>query len=271
MKNYNKDENQKQTFQINPSTLETIDRAFVEWVENLGIHAQQSSGWKPVNVIWLGKERAFQNKDADENRDVNNVLEFPAIAVRRAGKQKSLSEKGVVYADIPSERDTGGHIEVGSVVNQKKTDNFQRAQNYRKGLKYQTPKENRKVVRKTAYMPQVIYVKINYAIKLISQYQQQMNQMTEEFMNDTGAVNYFTISKDNHTYEAFMQEDFSEDGNIGNYLEEERKFISEFNVDVLGHLIGSDGNEDEAYITVIENAVDVQIDEQIVTGSFANY
>ena len=44
-----------------PSTLETIDAAFYEYInDGLDIHTKTNKGWKKAPVIWVSSERAFQ-------------------------------------------------------------------------------------------------------------------------------------------------------------------------------------------------------------------
>ena len=46
-----------------PSTLETIDSALFEWLDNeLNIFATTNKGWKKVPIIWSGTERSSQIK-----------------------------------------------------------------------------------------------------------------------------------------------------------------------------------------------------------------
>ena len=50
-----------------PSTLETIDRAFFEFVDDkLNIFASTNKGWEKIPVIWVSAERAFQIKNNKE-------------------------------------------------------------------------------------------------------------------------------------------------------------------------------------------------------------
>ena len=55
---------------IMPSTLETIDRAFYEWVdESLNIFSSTNTGWKKVPLTWVSAERSFQVKNNKDLRD----------------------------------------------------------------------------------------------------------------------------------------------------------------------------------------------------------
>ena len=50
-----------------PSTIETIDTSFYEWVnQSLNISVTTNKGWEKVPVLWLTAERAFQVKNNKE-------------------------------------------------------------------------------------------------------------------------------------------------------------------------------------------------------------
>ena len=74
------------------------------------------------------------------------------------------------------------------------------------------------------FIPIPTYVNITYNVTLRSEYQQQMNDMITPFITYPGQVNHFVFKKDNHKYEAFVQQDFAMNNNITNMGEEERKF-----------------------------------------------
>ena len=61
--------------ELQPSTIETIDRAIFEFVdEDLDIFCSTNKGFKKVPFIWAGAERAYQIKHDRELRDVNGWL-----------------------------------------------------------------------------------------------------------------------------------------------------------------------------------------------------
>ena len=48
----------KEDTELMPSTLETIDTAFYDWVnETLDISATSNRGWNKVPLIWVSAER----------------------------------------------------------------------------------------------------------------------------------------------------------------------------------------------------------------------
>ena len=55
-----------------PSTIETIDQAFFNWVdEAVSPSSETNKGFKKVPVIWISAERAYQIKSDKDMRDSN--------------------------------------------------------------------------------------------------------------------------------------------------------------------------------------------------------
>ena len=67
---------------IMPSTIETVDRAFFEYVDNqLNIFSNTNKGFEKVPVFWVSAERAHHIKRDKGLRDSNGVLKLPIITV----------------------------------------------------------------------------------------------------------------------------------------------------------------------------------------------
>ena len=108
---------------------------------------------------------------------------------------------------------------------------------------------------------------MTYSITLRSEYQQQMNSMLAPFITRTGQINSFVFTKDNHRYEAFIQQDFTQNNNLANLAEEERMFSSKIDVKVLGYLMGDGDNDATPKIVVKETIVEVKlIRERSIVG-----
>ena len=116
----------KETKEIMPSTLETIDRAFYDWVnKTLDISATTNRGWNKVPLIWVSAERSFQIKD---NKDLRkkDIFVLPAISIERTSLEKDPNMKGVAWAHLPRHNDAkGGAITVARRIQQEKTANFE--------------------------------------------------------------------------------------------------------------------------------------------------
>ena len=112
--------------EIQPSTIETIDRALFEYIdEELDIFCTTNKGFKKVPFIWAGAERAFQIKHDRELRDVNGFLIYPIMSLERTGITKNLTDRGAYYAAAQNIGDAkGGSMTVARVIKQDKTANF---------------------------------------------------------------------------------------------------------------------------------------------------
>ena len=84
-----------------PSTIETIDQAFFNWVNDIiNPSATTNKGFKKVPVIWISAERAHQIKDDKDMRDSNGVLKLPLLIVNRTAVAKDPTFKGGVQANV---------------------------------------------------------------------------------------------------------------------------------------------------------------------------
>ena len=260
-----------------PSTIETIDRALYDWLdEKMNIFSTTSGGWKKVPTIWVSAERAFQIKNNKDLRDSNGVLKLPLITVERTSVVKDPSKKGTAWGNIPPVRDEkGGSIVIARRIQQDKTAAFANADSAKKAnrtvghgqINFRTTKKNKKVVYETITIPMPVYLDITYDIIVRGEYLQQMNEILTPFMVRTGGINYFNIYRDGHRYEGFIQQDFSQNNNVKNMGEDERMYESTVQIKVLGYIIGADKNEERPKIVTRENAVEVkQPREKFMTG-----
>ena len=198
--------------EIQPSTIETIDRALFDYIdEELDIFCSTNKGFKKVPFIWAGAERAFQIKHNRELRDVNGWLIYPIMSIERTGISKDLTKRGAYYAaamNLPDNK--GGSMTVARTIKQDKTANFANADSKRLVLdgigsnQNNFPTKNEKVVYETITVPIPVYLEVTYTLTVMSEYQQQINEIITPFMTKTGAVNYFVIEKDNHRFEVLL-------------------------------------------------------------------
>ncbi len=264
-----------------PSTMETIDTAFYEWVdESLNISTNSNAGWNKVPVLWLSAERAYQIKHSQELRDSVGKLKLPIITVTRTSITKDKQFKGAMQAHFPPDSQypgdyKGGTIQIARRISQKKSRDFAN-KDFRNSIKgkapggtseYTGPKDNKKVVYETLSIPVPTHVTVKYSVTLRSEYQQQMNTMIQPFITRTGNISGFIFGKDNHKFEGFIEQDFSDSNNLTNLGEEERKFETKVEVKVLGYLIGEGPNDPRPKVTIRENQVEVRISrERVITG-----
>ena len=215
-----------------PSTIETIDVGFFNWVDkDLDLYATTNGGWKKTPVVWLSAERAFQIKNNKDLRDSSGHLKLPIMTVSRTSMTKDPTFRGSHYAHIYENTDY------------------------------------KKVVYETIEIPCPTYIAIMYDITIRTEYLQQMNTLVLPFMTKTGGINNFFFENEGHRYEAFIQQDFNPDSNITNLGEEERFFQTKVQIKVLGHLLGEGPNREQPKAIVRENQVDVKISrERVILG-----
>ncbi|MAF42542.1 MAG: hypothetical protein CMI54_00040 [Parcubacteria group bacterium] len=274
----------KEEIPFQASTLENIDAAFYDWVnDKLNISSETNKGFKKVPVIWVSAERAYQIKRDKGLRDQDGTLVLPLMTIERSSVNKSLSKKGTIYANIPPVNDErGGSITIARQINQDKTSNFANADSAKKTGGIATPhvghgqinfpRKNKKVVYETVTIPIPIYLDIVYTISLRTEYQQQMNEMLAPFLVKTGGINYFIFSKEGHGYEGFIQEEYSHENNIAGMEEEERQYETKISVNALGYIIGGDKNEDQPKIVKRQNAVEIKLGrERVIMGDIPEH
>lgn len=254
-----------------PSKLETIDFAVYNFVnERIDVHAPTNKGWKKVPVIWVSEERVKQSENDPERRDLVRTIIYPVITVERTGKIKNEKSRGKYYANIPPVKDfKGGSITVARKINQDKTANFQNARSLRKtgAINFPNAAKKDKIVYEWISVPQPVYIQLDYKIKLVGEYEEQMNEMVQPFLTESGAVNGFVISYDQHRYEAFFEEDYAEEDNVAAMEEEPRKYETTVSVRVYGYLQGADLNEEQPFVVRRENAVEFKIKrERVIVG-----
>jgi hypothetical protein len=266
----------KQIISFEPSTMETIDFSVYDFVDKeLDIFCTTNKGFNKVPVVWQASERAFQIKNDKDLRDDNGTLIFPMISIARTGFEKSLSDKGVFYGNVyPTNDAKGGSITIARRIGQDKTGNFLNADAYRKKNKIAGNRGNpgsqqinfpsrkkaneKRVVYETLTIPTPAYVSVNYTISVRTEYQQQINEIIQPFVTITNGINYLVFKRDGHSYEAFVQSDFSSTNDITELGTETRVYQTEINIRVLGYLIGGGKNEKRPNVVVRENAVDIK-------------
>ena len=272
-----------------PSTLETVDYAMYNWLNNnLDLHTTTNGGWKKVHVIWASAERAYQTKREEELRDVDGALVLPIITVERTNVTKDLTRKGAVWANVPAVRDEkGGSITIARRIKQDKTANFANADSWRRvadgdlGNNQRTfpnrdsfgrLKPTNKVVYETITIPVPVYLDMTYSISIKTEYQEQMNDLTIPFMTRTGGINYFTMTHDGHRFESFIQGEISQDNNVSSMDTEQRIYETKIDIKTLGYIIGEDKNQERPKIVIRENAVEVKLPrERIIFGEIPEH
>jgi hypothetical protein len=247
------------------STIETIDYSIMLWLKkDLNLNATSNKGFINVPVLWQAPERAYQVKHNKDLRDDSGALELPLISIERTGIVKDPTRKGGFQAQIYSKNKDGrtGRWVIARRIVEDKTRNFATVGNTRlanntSGTKQRyTPRINKKIVIQSLSIPIPIYINVEYKILIKTEYQQQMNELMAPFMTRTGQINAFILKRNGHLYEAFIDQGFTHNNNVGNLAEEERIFNSEITIKVLGYLIGEGKNDDRPIVRIDENVVE---------------
>ena len=268
-----------------PSTIETIDRAFLDFIDNkLDIFATTNKGWEKVPVLWVSAERAFQIKRDKGLRDSKGILKLPLITIERKGMKKDPAMKGVAWAHIPEVNDNkGGALTVARRIKQDKTSNFLNAASAKKEGSLSNPtvgegqvnfprEQSSKIVYETVTMPVPTYVVVDYDVVIRTEYQQQINNIVTPFITKTGQINNFMLRHEGHMFEGFIQGDFGQSSNVAQLNEDERMYETSINIKVLGYLIGEGPNRERPKLTLRENAVEVKIPrEQVIFGDIPEF
>lgn len=256
-----------------PSTIETIDLAMYDWVnETLNLHTTTNEGWKKVPVIWVSAERSFQLKHNKLLRDNQGTFILPVITVEKTSFVKNPGNRGIYWSSQPKQRSfngdvQGGVLQISKRIQHEKTSNFANADTKKSIGQVNFPRENKKVVYQNITIPIPVYVESTYTIDIKTEYQQQMNEIIQSFVTVPGGNNSVMIRRDGHKYEAFVQEDYSQDNNISDLGEEERLFHTSIEIKVLGYLVGQNDNQNQPKIVIRENQVDVKIPrERVIVG-----
>ena len=244
-------------------------------------HVTTNKGFEKVPIIWVASERSYQIKNKKELRDDEGAIVMPVVTIERTSVVKDLTTRGAYYGDQFINRDEkGGGLIIARRIQQKKTSEFNNADQQRKrpsfepstGPKFIRRSNKRKVVYETISIPPIVYVDVMYTITLRTEYQQQMNELMQVFATRPGTINHLLFKRDDHNYEAFVQQDFTQNNNISSMDNEERKFETQIAIKVLGYLVGEGSNDDRPKISVRENAVEIKIPrERTVFGDEPEY
>lgn len=245
------------------STIEDIDYAITSWLKkDLDLYCNTNDGRVQVPVLWQVPERAYQIKNEKDLRDDNNTLKLPLISIERTNIVKNPEQKGSFQAHLFSDKKNGrsGRYVIAKQIVPDKTQNFAIASGTRTNTdgKRQRfyPRPNKKVVIKTLSIPIPVYVNVEYKIKLKTEYQQSMNELVTPFISRTGQINAFSLQRNGHIYEVFIDQNFNQSNNLASLNEDIREFNTEISLRVLGYLIGEGENDNRPIVRIDENVVE---------------
>ena len=251
------------------STIEDIDYVITSWLkEDLELSCRTNEGFTKVPVLWQAPERAYQVKNRKELRDDNDALKLPLISIERTAIAKDPEKKGSFQAHYYSTDKNGrsGRFVIAKRIVPDKTRNFAVASGTRTNdegkIQRYSPRVNKKVVIQTLSIPIPVYVNIEYKVSLKTEYQQQMNTLLTPFIARTGQINALSLKRNGHSYEVFIDQNFTHSNNVASLAEEIREFNTEISIRVLGYLIGEGPNDDRPIVRVDENTVEYRFPQE---------
>lgn len=254
------DTNQPNIDLTTPSTIENVDFAFYDWLnDSLNLQCNTKDGIRKTPVIWVTPERAFQVKQNKEFRDIGGALKPPMITVERTGIVKDVRNNGTYYTNLPPKYN---RFSIGRRINQEKTSQFANADYNRlhRNATFVSPKrKNQKIVYQYSNMLLPVYATFTYSLNIFTQFQQQMNELVQPFITKTGSTKYFLIERDGYKYECFIEQNFDSKNNINSMEEEERKYITTITIKVLAVLLSDGLNENDTIIKTFENPVEIKL------------
>jgi hypothetical protein len=267
------------SYALKPSTMEDIDYAVYNYVnDSLNIFTDTNKGFEKVPVIYSIPERAYQIKNSPDLRTDGRTLIYPMISILRSNMVQDPSNKGIYGVNVLPYFDyynQGGSITIAKRVNQDKTKNFANANAVRghrtatgNNKNFQTfPHENPNIVYDTLMIPMPTFIEVTYTIGIVTEYQQQMNEIISPFITRAGTPNRFKIDYEGNSYEALLESDFTQEGNASGLNTAERLFKTNVTMKVLGYLISADKNEDTPVIVHRQSPAKLRIQrERTIVG-----
>lgn len=254
---------------FSPSTLENIDSAVLDWVDNiLNISVHTHEGYKKVNVNFAIAERAFLTKRNNDLYDHKYTLKWPVIAIVR-GNITPHSKTGALQGSAFGRKHTM-IIPVHSELNHEKTANRANADAKRYMGTINAPKlKTNRPIYNIYSIPVPTYVEVQYTISLISNFQSQMNDMLNPFIKYSSNINGFKLLHNGHGYECFFSEEISNESNLEDISDEERKVEYSFDLTVKGYIHHGDANDIAPTVFRQETRPEIVFKvEHVFTGSF---
>lgn len=251
-----------------PSNIEDIDAAVLEWIQGKNLHATSNDGYKPVPVIWVSEERAYQIKKRKEFRDEGGTVILPVMSLGRTSFTKSLSDKGIFRRSLypaGGYDPRGGMIEIYKGIKQDQTANFQNADALQRHGAINFPKKkSSKVVHESVIVQMPIYITVQYELAITTEYQQQMNELTQPFVAEAFGLNVISLRRNGHLYECFIEEDFGNNDNSASMGEERRNFETTIKFKVLGYITNAGSNEERPVAVVRESCAEFKFTRESV-------
>ena len=248
------------------SDLEDVDTAMYDYInERFNLFYKEGGvNQTRVPVIYLTNERSFQIKSDLDIRDADERLILPIVTINRTSVVKDPNRKGGFQAHYYANDSSGnvGRREVLRRIKQNKTSDLsnalsQKEEELSRLLVILIIGVLKEVIYEVFTAPIPIYVNVDYKITLMTEYIQEMNSLVQPFMTRTGQINSFVMRRNGHLYEAFIDQNFSQENNVSNLAEDERRFKTEITIKVIAPLVGEGENDNKNLIEKKRNCCSV--------------
>ena len=260
------------SYSLAPSKIEDIDFAVYKFVdEQLNISVDTNEGWEKVPVLYSLPERAYQIKNDPGLRPNGRTLVYPLISISKNSVMQNPANKGIYGLNVPpyfDYYDRGGSIAIARQVEQEQTQKFANANAIRKSTGGQDknrqtfPGKNKNIVYETLLIPMPTFVEMTYAIDIVTEYQQQMNQVLTKFHTFTGDPSVFKVSHESNSYEAFLDPNYAIDFKADGLDVTERIFKTTLTLKVLGYLVGDRDNQNTPITVKRQSAAKIRFSRE---------
>jgi hypothetical protein len=266
----------KEEIKVYCPKIEDFDYVVYDLVnEDLNIFADTQTGWRKVPVIFASPEAFVSSKEDFDARDQNGTLNYPIISIEKKSVSKPNAHDGNMAVNQFNAPDyKGGAIQIAQKISQFSNSKFKNKNSYNEtGYKNRkhTPKKGENDIYQIISMPQPSFIEIKYEILVVSNFHQQLNQIISPFITRYGNINYFSKTRNEWSYELFIQEQFSQESNVADFSTEERLFKSKMEIVVKGYILEKE-NSDYANITIRETPIEFKFKkEYVLKGSIEEY
>lgn len=253
-----------------PSTLENIDSAILDWVDNiLNISVNTHEGIKKVTVTFATAERSFLTKHNSDLHDHKYTLKWPIIAITGGSISKPNEHRGSLQGTGFSAKSTLV-LPVHSELNHDKTSDRANADSVRYVGTINSPKiKTTRPIYNIYSIPIPSFIEVKYKISIISNFKSQMNEILNPFIKYSSNINGFKLLHNGHGYECTFDEEISNDSNLEDISDEERRVEYNFNLTVKGYIHHGTANDKMPTVVRQETAPEIVFKTELLyTGSF---
>ena len=254
-----------------PSTIEDIDGAVFNWIDSiLNIMVNTHEGVQKVNCVFATPERSNLSKRDKEVRDNKYSLKYPVIAITRGDFMTPKAKNGSLQGSAFRNASISLVLPIHAELNPEKTADRANADAKRyAGTLNVRKRPTSRPIYNVYSIPVPTFVEVKYEISLISNFQQQMNEMLNPFIKYSSNINGFKLLYNGHGYECTFDESISNASNLADISDTERVVEYNFNITVRGYIHHGDVNDKAPTVIRQETRPEIVFKTELIyTGSF---